>query len=59
MIQQIINNNLGLPAAQVYINISLTFACLIFYFLASSTSPGFVRNDEVDFMALLDAIDST
>ena len=53
------NEIVGLPAAQVYINITLTITCLIFYSLASKTCPGYVTNKEVDFITLLDSIDST
>ena len=54
-----LNEIVGLPAAQVYINITLTITCLIFYSLASKTCPGYVTNKEVDFITLLDSIDST
>ena len=36
-----------------------TVTCLVFYILASFTKPGYITNDEVDFMDMLDAIDST
>ena len=49
----------GLPAAQVYLNMGFTVTCLVFYILASFTKPGYITNDEVDFMDMLDAIDST
>ena len=43
----------------MYVNILLTATCILFYLLASFTKPGYIVNDDVDFMDMLDAIDST
>ena len=48
-----------LPAVQVYLNMGLMATTILFYLLASFTKPGYILNNDVDFMDMLDAIDST
>lgn len=44
---------------EIFINLAVFSVCLLFFSLAACKGPGYLRNDGVDFMAMLHVIDST
>jgi len=45
--------------AHVYVNVGFIIACQTFFLISACTNPGYLENKSVDFMLMLDAVDST
>ena len=48
-----------LNAWAVFFNLAITVLCTFFFLKAACTKPGYLRNDNIDFLDMLKNIDST